>query len=398
MTYCVGVKTKTGVFIAADSALSSSAPSALRWDGSSQTAFGERQGDVGPHCLRYVSEEGLKVSVGADSVTGFAGDVEIARAVVQKYFDGREAGLGARESVRSALVSVTPCEKEAEILFAFYEFERPCLLRVNTLDQSIVEVDGLVQLGSELVEGHHEWTAKFVSLSLEQLDKRGTHPLHTERVFISFLALLQSYGVHDYLLQHGVGGAFVAAWVTPTGARWQGSNLFVMHGEEPSYEDPMCATSIHEDVLCLVNNQAGSTKLLSWLRVNESSDETKARVDSASERCVAAWDAGTFDYFILLNRTRHVVTVVEMRGHLHHALVSFHAPHFDRKLGIVWTRELVSHANTIAGVDQPDQGYMSVWFFPYVGLGEGEQHEREQFAWECFADWNGEPGKASTPV
>lgn len=398
MTYCVGLRTKTGVFVGADSVFSSASPSAHTLASSSRTAFGELQGDVGPDGSRYVSEEGLKVSIGSDTVVGFAGDVEIARAVIRNYFDGRKAGFGARESVHSALVSVTPCEKEAEILFAFYEFEQPCLVHINTLDQSSVEVDGLVQLGSELADGQHEWTEKFVSLNLEQLERLGTHPLHTERAFTNFLALLQSYGVHDHLLQHGVGGAFVAAWVTPTGARWQGSHLFVMLGEEPSYEDPMCATSIHEDVLCLVNNQTESTKLLSWMLSNENTDDTKARFDSAAEKCIAAWDAGTFDYFILLNRTRHVVTVVEMRGHLHHALVSFHAPHFDRKLGIVWTRELVSHANTIAGVDQPDQGYMSVWFFPYVGLGEGAQHEREQFAWECFADWNGEPGKAGTPV
>lgn len=398
MTYCVGLRTKTGVFIGADSVFSSPSPSTHAAADHLTTAFGERQGDVGPDHLRYVSEEGLKISIGNDTVVGFAGDVDTARAAIRTYFEGRKSGLGARESVHAALVSVTPCEEEAEVLFAFYEAEAPCLLLVNTLNQSTREVEGLVQLGSQLAAGQHEWTARFVSASLEQLDRYGAHPLHTERTFTTFVALLQSYGVHDYLLQHGVGGAFVAAWVTPTGARWQGSHLYVIHGEIPAFEDPMCATSIRNDVLCLINNQTASTKILTWRRPSESEDETKARVDSVAEISVAAWDAGTFDYFISLNSAKHIVTVVEMRGHLHHTLVSLHAPHIDRRLGIIWTGEFVDRANTIAGVEKPDPGHMTLNFLSFIGISEDEQREREQFAWEKFVDWNGEPGSANASV
>lgn len=394
MTYCVGLRTKRGVLIVADSVFSSPVESAYAAAIGTTTVFGERQGDVGLAPLRYVSEEGLKISVGDGTVVGFAGDVYTARTLIRAYFDRRLSGLGPRNAIYSALVSITPCEAEAEVLFAFYEGESPCLLLVNTLKQSNHDVEGLVQLGSELSAGQHEWTAKFVSSFLQQLDRLGPHPVHIERMFTNIVALLQSYGIHDYLPQHGVGGAFVAAWVTPTGARWQGDHLYLIHGETPAFDDPMCATMVRNDLLCLVNNQTDSTKTMGWTHPSDSQDEVKARADAVVKACEVAWDSGTFDYFISINSIKHIVTVIEMRGHLHHSLVSLHASHIARRLGIVWTEALINYANTIAGEDDPDSGHMTVWFFPFIEISGEAQCEREQFGWESFVDWNDEPGSA----
>ncbi|MDT7523084.1 hypothetical protein RAE21_11775 [Rhodoferax sp. TBRC 17198] len=393
MTYCVGLRTKKGVFIAADSVFSSATPSTYMAAASNTTVFGEQQGNVGLNSLRYVSEEGLKVSVGDGAVVGFAGDVDTARALTQAYFDGRKSSLGHRDAVNVALLSVTPCEGKSEVLFAFYEGETPCLLLVDTSNQSTHDVEGLVQLGSELSSGQHEWTAKFVTSFLRLLDQLGPHPLHTERMFTNLVALLQSYGVHDYLLKYGVGGAFVAAWVTPAGARWQGDHLYQIHGEIPVFEDPMCATMVRDDLLCLINNQTNSNKLVGWARPSHSPEETNARGDAALKTCLAAWDSGTFDYFISINSAKHIVTIVEMRGNQHHALVSLHVSHIAERLGIVWTMELIARANTIALDGEPDSGHMTVNFFPFQELSTEEQFEREQFGWEGFVEWNGEPGE-----
>lgn len=341
-----------------------------------------------------MSEEGLKIFVSDDTVIGFANHVDTARAVIRAYFDGRMFGLSAREAIRAALVSVTPCEHEAEVLFAFYEAEEPRLLLINTLSRSNCDVDGLVQLGRHLPAGQHEWTATLASAFQRRLDTHDPDPRHPEREFTSLVALLQSYGVHDYLPQHGVGGAPVAAWVTPTGARWQGDHLYVIHGETPAFEDPMCATMIRADVLCLVNNRANGNKMITWSRPGESREGMRARIDSATEACVAAWDSGSFDYVIALNSVKHIVTIVAMCGQRDHRLVSLHAPQIERRLGIVWTQELISYTNTIAGVEKPDSGHMTVQFISFMAVSEEERLKREQFGWECFVDWNGEPGGA----
>lgn len=387
MTYCVGLRTDRGIFIAADSVFSSENLSEASASIGVTTAFGERQGDVGPRRFKNVSEEGLKLVVGADSVIGFAGHVAIAKALVSAYQEGRALGRDARNAVHNAVVSVSPCKDDADVLFAFYENGKPCLLHVKTACASTLEVNGLIQLGSELPSGQHRWTAQVVSNYLELLDRLGSHPIHVERIFSQLVAVLQSYGVHDYLLPHGVGGAFVAAWVTQHGARWQGDHLYVIHGEMPAMEDAMCATMVRDDVLCLVNNQTGANKSITTRRLNESMSEAKSRSDSAIEGVVERWDSATFDYLISINTIKHIVTILEMCQKQHHDLLSLHAPQIDGRLGIVWTEAFVQLANKIEGVDSPDPGHMSFKFLPFKELSKEEQVAREQFAWEQFVEW-----------
>ncbi|KVM45661.1 hypothetical protein WJ58_31085 [Burkholderia ubonensis] len=391
MTYCVGLCTDRGVFIAADSVFSSEFPSASAAAGIDETTvFGEKHGDVGSRPLRYVFEEGLKISVQEATVTGFAGDVNTARALVRAYLDGCALGDDARKAVGSALLSVTPCNEDADVLFAFYEAGKPCLLHVNTVRASIREVHGLVQLGSELSSGQHRWTEQLISSYLELMGRLGSHPLHVERIFAQLVAALQSYGVHDYLVPHGVGGAFVAAWVTSTGARWQGDHLYLIHGETPDFDDPMCATMVRDDVVCLVNNQTSGTKLITYLRPSENQEKVKSRAEAAASKAVDSWDDATFDYFVSINSSKHVVTILEMCRKQHHDLLSLHAPRIENKIGIVWTDAFVQLANKLEGVKDPSPEYMSVRFLPFSEPDEEVRAERDQFAWKQFVEPRGE--------
>lgn len=392
VTYCVGLWTDRGVFIAADSGFSSASPSIDSADSETTTVFGERQGDVGKKPWRFVFEKGMKVAVGADTVTGFAGDVRTARALIDAYGEARALKLDARKAVSEALISVTPCETDADVLFAFYESERPCLLHVNVATSTIEEVSGLIQLGSTLPSGQHEWTTGLVSSLQNVLNRLGSHPLHVERIFSQLVAALQSYGVHDYLPQHGVGGAFIAAWVTPDGVRWQGDHLYVIHGEIPSFDDIMCATMIREEALCLVNNQISGTKVITSRRPLESDVDARARAKLAASNAEGSWDNAQFDYFVSINKSRHIVTVLEMRREQHHGLLSLHAPNMENSIGIVWSEAFVNLANKIEGVEEPSPEYMTVKFLPFREASEELRAAREQFAWEQFVDWRRDKG------
>ncbi|AOK06964.1 hypothetical protein WI41_17635 [Burkholderia latens] len=334
----------------------------------------------------------MKVAVGADTVTGFAGDVRTARALIDAYGEARALKLDARKAVSEALISVTPCETDADVLFAFYESERPCLLHVNVATSTIEEVSGLIQLGSTLPSGQHEWTTGLVSSLQNVLNRLGSHPLHVERIFSQLVAALQSYGVHDYLPQHGVGGAFIAAWVTPDGVRWQGDHLYVIHGEIPSFDDIMCATMIREEALCLVNNQISGTKVITSRRPLESDVDARARAKLAASNAEGSWDNAQFDYFVSINKSRHIVTVLEMRREQHHGLLSLHAPNMENSIGIVWSEAFVNLANKIEGVEEPSPEYMTVKFLPFREASEELRAAREQFAWEQFVDWRRDKG------
>ncbi|WEE79719.1 hypothetical protein LZ683_10320 [Comamonas testosteroni] len=352
-----------------------------------KTAFGEAVGDVGPRPYKYVSEDGLKLAVGKDSMTGFAGHVGIASSLINLYWYSRALGNDARIAIRNALASVTPTEDDADVLFAFYENGSPCLLHVNTACASCNDVEGLIQLGSELPSGQHRWTSYFADSFLKILNQRGQHPRQTEIIFSQLVALLQSYGANEYLLPYGVGGAFVAAWVTPSGARWQGDHLYVMHGERPEMEDPACATLVRNDVLCLVNNQSKSTKAIPLRCQNESDSDVMARSEASAESAEEIWDSATFDYFISINTSKHIVTVVEMCRNQHHLLLSLHAPQMAERLGVVWTELFREIVNKIDGADVEDPEFMCVKFLPFIEIPIAIQEARDQFAWEQFIDW-----------
>lgn len=356
------------------------------------TVFGELQGDVGQRPWRYVSEEGLKIHVGDDTVAGFSGHVGVAHALIRAYLDQRVSGSIPRNAVRDALISVTPSAEQAQVLFGFYEADTPRLLLADTATGSISDIDGLVQLGSDLSVEEHQWTERYVKGYLELLGRVGPDVRHLERIYAQLVALMQSYGIHNHLLQHGVGGAFVAAWLTPAGARWQGDHLYVVHGEMPASDDLQCATMIRDSVLCLVNNRTGANKIIARPLPSEKRADVEFRAGQAADKCVRAWDAGEFDYFISINTSKHVVTVIEMCRKHHHQFVSLHAPGFGDRLGIVWTAELVERANTIAGVSVPDSGHMTVYFQPFDAPSPDVQKQREQFAWENLVEQSSSGG------
>lgn len=203
---------------------------------------------------------------------------------------------------------------------------------------------------------------------------------------------MQSYGVHDYLLPHGVGGAYTAAWVTPEGAQWQGNNLFAILNPNSVAYDPdqaedaliMCATIIKNDVLCLVNNQSVGNKFITSCRKDESEDAIVERISDAVECSLKDFDNAVFDFFIFINTKRHIVTVVEMSKKQDHQLLSLCSHDGAGSLGVIWTEEFLRLAGTIAGVENPDFGYMTVRFQPFVPVSEDIKQEREQFAWENY--------------
>jgi hypothetical protein len=100
-----------------------------------------------------------------------------------------------------------------------------------------------------------------------------------------------------------------------------------------------------------------------------------------------AWDNAKFDYFVSLNKSRHIVTVLEMRREQHHELLSLHAPGIGENLGIVWTQEFLDRANKMEGLSEPDPEYFSVRFQPFKEVNQEIREERDQFAWEHFVDW-----------
>jgi len=380
MTYCIALRTAHGIFVAADSALSAASPIAFRHPEIKTTSFGERQGKMDRGLWPYVLEEGLKVTVADDFVAAFAGDVGTGENLLEAYRSARSSGFSARQAADVALQSTGPHDRYATVLIGYYTSESPTLIRVDTLPALISEIDGLVQIGSDLPD-QHRWTEKMVAGLMTALDRLTPADHHVECIYAQLVCLLQSYGIHDYLLESGVGGSYVGAWITPSGARWQGDHLFVAHSDQPDENNiVMCSVAVRNDALCLTGNQAGMIKVIGKKALHEDVQEADIRLKEASDDAVRSFDLGLFDYFSSININRHVVSVLEMQQSRHHALVSLCPQGSDGTLGILWTESLLEAANLSAYRKKARSEEITLRFIPFIRISAEEEHERDLIA------------------
>jgi hypothetical protein len=106
------------------------------------------------------------------------------------------------------------------------------------------------------------------------------------------------------------------------------------------------------------------------------------RASKAGEACLACFDKGRFDYFVSINRARHLVTVIEMCRQEHHQLVSL-CSHYNGTLGIGWTEELLKHSEFDANDEGPS---VTLIFHPFSEPSESLQAEAINFCWSEYTD------------
>lgn len=378
MTYCIALKTPQGILVAGDSALSSKSSHAFQFPNRKRTSFGERQGQMESGQWPYVFEEGQKVLIGAAFVAAIAGDVATADNILQIFQEAYVGSVGSRDAAEVAVRSAGPFSSDATVLIGSYVDGEPVLLRIDTERESVDEIEGLVQIGSDLPR-QHEWTDRVVGGLCSFAESLGSGPRHTERLFSQVICLLQSYVTHDYLLERGVGGAFVGGWITQAGTRWQGDHLYVVHSDVPLAESiDMCGTFIRDSSICLISNQNEVVQISRESHAKRDRGSTATSLDVA----IRDFDHGLFDYFVSLNTQKHIVTVIEMNRSHHHRLVSICPQSSRAQLGIIWTEDLVGMARTFAGVEEPDGHELTLRFIPYIAITEYEASTRDEFASE----------------
>ena len=323
MTYCIGWKTPDGVVLVADSAATMFGEVRERRSIlGDRTSFGELQGEISDSGgKRQVREEILKTRVIGDSVAAIAGDAGLALNLLATIESAVELGQGYRQALQTAFLSSQPFspDRSTAVLYAFYEKGAPQLLLLDTdHGGSIRDAGELVQIGS-VGPDQVRHTERMVA-ALGKLMAEPPTPLSTAAVFTQLIALVQSYGVHDYVLADGVGGAFSGAWVTAAGASRQKSAFYVIHPRQPREENIiMCAVSAHSGALCLVNNTTGSSIGMSNVRQGESTAEARARIGRAVDEAHAEFDSAQFDFVVFINMSVHLISVFEMQRNRHHA-------------------------------------------------------------------------------
>lgn len=130
-----------------------------------------------------------------------------------------------------------------------------------------------------------------------------------DRLLVGALAIIQSYGIHDYLLQGGAGGSFVGLRIGPNIIQWQQDLLFILQADlDPTVD--MISSIIRDNVIIVRSNVTNACRYFGDSINNGLSEEWRRRWWDAAFDCT---EQGHFDFVILLNITARIVTVVEMQ-------------------------------------------------------------------------------------
>lgn len=306
MTYCIGWKNSTTVFLAADAAVTSTHP--LK---TTESSFGEqhtRKGRV------YIQEGAVKVIPMRNAALSFTGDVETGVKIAETLADLLESGETQTLAFRNAVRSHTPFspKREVDLIFASHVQGEPYLSSFNNKRiPQFSDHENIVQFGS-ISQTYKNKSEDFLRMYM----KVG---VESRLLLVGILGLVQSYGINNYIIKEGVGGTFSSIYIDASGVHWQPDILFALHAPSRSEgrDFKLVSSVIRDDVLVVSSMISGDTRGFTYPR-QESDEEFKQRVAQAAEKAFGVLDSGRYDCVVFLNRQYSVGVVVEMQRQLEH--------------------------------------------------------------------------------
>jgi hypothetical protein len=303
MTFVVAWKRNGIAYLCADSAYTTE--HAAPFPAADSTTFGEREINVEG---RQVRETALKLINMGPAIAAICGRSGIA----QRVLIALKAHLIHNADLRSALVeaiaeSVTPEEAGlVHLVVAAPSDSEVAAFVFNANNEGLIEPlenDVVFCLGS-MPSQYRKMTATGVVKAANAMDVPSRH-------LASVLSMLQSYGVNQNLLEHGVGGTYCGAYVTGFEIKWQEdiNYIFVQPG---AYLISMVSTSVRENVV---------------IARSELTQQIVVRANSLSGGLDAEWMAkwrphllervmlGAYQYVTFLTAGLPNCTVVEMGKH-----------------------------------------------------------------------------------
>lgn len=312
MSYVLGWKTRSNVYLAADSMITSGATSI-----DTQSSFGER------HICEdgvSVSERALKIVADEDLAIGLCGGFRLARNLAASIVRSFRRLRDPEAAIREMIASNGPFSKgcDAKLIIAWRGRPSPRLFAFNHDGQATLHEAGFgegYQFGSaRAMHKGMTWDVlkRFAALKVQEPEAHLT----------AALGLLQSYGLHDNLPQDGVGGAFTGLSVTRDAISWQPDVLYYI--DEPDEKlGSGIATCVRDRNLIVISTITNEPRVFTTtLDGNYDSSHWFKKWGKFAQSYLTN---RVFDYVVLLGLKRWVVIVIEMRRALESKMLRFHA-------------------------------------------------------------------------
>lgn len=335
MTYSVAWKTDTAAFIVTDSAVTTSIDH-HNGESNETTSFCERQGRLDSG--NYVYERAYKIFSKSNIAYSLAGDANFGSEFINDVASRVEIGLDIESSIRGAIDNYQDFKfkPSIEVTIAFYD-ELPQLITVKNKRSTYVEFqDGLVLTGSP-TEKLIGYTNTFHTVFMDDYLKIPLGSVSDEELLVKMIALLQSYGIHNYTIENGIGGAYTGVSVTGSGVEYQPDIFYLISGENTAFDSQkVAAVNANEHSVCIIN-----TDISDIIISNDNSDITESCQTSFLNSSRKKFDRGEYRFFIFMNTYCHVVCIVNMNFSRHHLLLSLDVRE-DKEgtLGLVVSNEL----------------------------------------------------------
>lgn len=309
MTYALGWKSDSEVFLAADTALTS--PIDAMGFHTVESSFGQE------HVLNdqeeeRVEERVVKLFLRNNIGITFAGSYALAIRVAASFYEKIEQEENPREALNWALfANPIPKGKDLQLVVAFHD-GAPRLISFNVQhDGQIREDEQLVQIGNPLAR-HRQLTETWINDVI--LTAAGEPALNLS----ALLGILQSYNLFSPQMERGIGGAFCGLYIDQSGGKWQPDILFVEYG---GAREKNVSTCFRHDCLVINSPTIGQSRCLCSFVPPQTQAYMYGQALKAVVKGKRLHRNEEYEYVVFLSVEHMTVTLIEMARHTKHALI-----------------------------------------------------------------------------
>ncbi len=228
MTYAFALKYRGSAYLFADSVTTQYAevPPDTKTTSFGEASLMERGKTVQEGCLKILR-------IADDCYVAFSGVVHLAEAAAGILQQAYREGIPTSDLLRALAINFgyRPADK-LDLLLARNSGGVPEIWHWRAADPSNpVSVELGAQIGS--LPGTHAVTVDSQTLALSFM----ANNLTEEELLVSMTACIQSFGLRDWLLQNGVGGAIVSVRLAGNGAQWLPDTNYIVHDKDMQNPD-----------------------------------------------------------------------------------------------------------------------------------------------------------------
>jgi hypothetical protein len=303
MTYCVGWKYENSVYLLADTAVTKSDEPATP-----RSSFGQMQDKVRG---QYVEEALLKlVPISPGIAVAFAGDVQLAGEIIEflqnkfpfaetfeKLFDFLKTELGPLPPNRPVQLLLATSAKNGHADLLYWDSIRG--LNQNNFD--------FCQIGSLAPTSHADNTTRALNILAQG-------HIAADLFLPAISAIVQSYGVHDNIIDKNAGGIIFGLRSCGGIISWQEDTNYILYSPSSSSQLGYISAFVCDNVLVVHSALTNDTRMLSHsvstLSFTDWWERWGAHIQSRriSDRC---------QYWVFISTAQRMITLVRRQDFKH---------------------------------------------------------------------------------